>query len=305
MKIHQQLPKLLVVAALAASSCSSVQPHVRLAKRLPGFSTEAHRGGRGLMPENTIPAMLDAIDRGVTTLEMDLGVTRDKQVIVTHDPYVNLQFVTPPAGAEITAEEGKKLYWYSMDYAVVKQYETGLKPHPQFPRQRKVETHIPLLSDLITAAEGHAAIKGRKMFYDMEIKTQAGGDNVKHPEIPDFCEHVIAILKAKKVLNRTIIQSFDVRALQYIHEKYPKVMLSYLLDRKKAPKVTENLERLGFMPVFYSPDHNAVTADLVAACHAKGVRVLPWTPNTKEDVERLKALGADGIISDYPDLLAP
>ncbi|WP_129717544.1 glycerophosphodiester phosphodiesterase family protein [Pedobacter sp. SYP-B3415] len=292
----------LVLSALVLAGCAGLKNR---SKKAVEFDTQAHRGGRGLMPENTIPAMLHAVDLGVRTLEMDLGMSKDKQVIVTHDPYVNTLFVTPPKGAEITQEEGKKLYWYSMDYAFIKQYETGLKPYALFPRQQKVSTHIPLLSELIDQVEQHARRKGRKMFYDMEIKSQPAGDNIKHPEIPEFCDRVVDLLKTKKVLNRTVIQSFDVRALKYIHGKYPKVVLSYLVDKKTAPRVSENLDALGFTPVWYSPEHSTVTAAMTNACHSKGIKVLPWTANTREDIARLKALGVDGIISDYPDLLTP
>ena len=116
---------------------------------LPAFDKEAHRGGRGIMPENTIPAMLNALDLGVTTLEMDVVITLDKQVILSHEPYFNKDITTKPDGTYLQDNESKDFNIYKMSYEQVRQLDVGMKPHPRFPGQQKRPAHKPLLRDVI------------------------------------------------------------------------------------------------------------------------------------------------------------
>src|SRR5580765_2886505 len=103
----------------------------------PAFDVEGHRGCRGLMPENTIPAMLKAIDLGVTTLEMDIVITKDSQVIVSHEPFFNHEITTKPDGSFVTEGEEHSLNIYNMSYTETQQFDVGLKTHPRFPEQAK------------------------------------------------------------------------------------------------------------------------------------------------------------------------
>jgi len=102
----------------------------------PAFDVEGHRGSRGLMPENTIPAMLKAVDLGVTTLEMDAVVTKDKQVVLSHEPFFNHEISTKPDGTEVKQEEERSLNIYQMDYSQVKQFDVGMRTHPRFQQHR-------------------------------------------------------------------------------------------------------------------------------------------------------------------------
>src|SRR3954464_10968 len=90
--------------------------------QVPKFDVQGHRGARGLMPENTIPAFLLALDSGVTTLEMDLVITKDKQVIVSHDPWMNAAFCLDPSGREIKEKDEKKYNIFQMEYEQVKEW---------------------------------------------------------------------------------------------------------------------------------------------------------------------------------------
>lgn len=267
----------------------------------PKFDTEAHRGGRGLMPENTIAAMKNAVDIGVTTLEMDLHITKDKQVLVSHDSWFNPLITTTPEGKFLDPKEPKRIL-YSMNYDSIAKYDVGLKPHPDFPKQKKIAAKKPLLSDLIDEMEAYSAGKKRVMWYNMEIKSTPKGDGINHPAPEEFVDLVIELLRNKKLLGRTVIQSFDVRPLQIIHQKYPEIKLSYLVA-PGAEKVDEKMQLLGFTPFIYSPEYKTVSAVMIKNCHEKGIKVVPWTVNNIEEVERLKKLKVDGIISDYPDLL--
>jgi glycerophosphoryl diester phosphodiesterase len=267
------------------------------------FDKQAHRGGRGLMPENTIPAMLNAIDLGVTTLEMDAVISRDKKVVVSHDPYFNANITTTPDGKFLSKEEASKLLLYGMDYEDIKKYDLGLKPHPDFPRQQKIAVHKPLLSDLIKATETYAKEKGKTpLWYNIETKSKEGGDGKQHPAPEEFVDLLVAVIQSEGIAPRTVIQSFDFRTLRLVHQKYPAIKTSMLIENTDKRSLDAQLKELGFVPFVYSPHFSLVTPQLIKACHNKNIKVIPWTVNTKEDIEKLKTIGVDGVISDYPDL---
>lgn len=288
-------------ALLSLSACKTMKNSNPTTKaEFPAFSTEGHRGGRGLMPENTIIAMRHAVDLGVTTLEMDTHITKDGKVVVTHDDYLSPAFMLTPEGKEIPKSDAKKYPIYKMDYGMLKQFDLGSKPYPLFPDQKKIKTYIPLLADLIDDVQEYS--KGKKqMFYNIETKCSAKGDGVVNPGPEEFVKLLMDVINKKGITPYVVIQSFDKRTLQILHKKYPNVRTSFLVDNKKT--VAQNLEDLGFNPFILSPAFKMVNEDLVKQCHEKQIKVIPWTVNTKEDIANLKQLNVDGIISDYPNLL--
>lgn len=289
----------LLVFTAALMSCATAQKTNM--KQANQFDLEAHRGGRGLMPENTIPAMKNAIDLGAVTLEMDVVISKDNKVVVSHDPYFNDVITTTPAGASLAKKDAANYLLYSMPYDSIRKFDVGMKPHPDFPRQKKIAVSKPLLADLLDATEAYAKSKGKQIRYNIEIKSKEGFDGVRHPAPPEFAELLLKVLADKKVTARTIVQSFDVRPLQYLHGKHPAVQLSYLVEATAGP-FDEHMKKLGFTPPYYSPLYTLVTKESVAAAHAMGMKVVPWTINNLADMKRIKDLGVDGLISDYPDL---
>ncbi|MBE9666165.1 glycerophosphodiester phosphodiesterase family protein [Mucilaginibacter boryungensis] len=268
----------------------------------PAFDREAHRGGRGLMPENTIPAMINTVNLGMETLEMDLHITADNKVIVSHDEYINPLFSLTPDGKEIPKEDNRKYILYKMNYAEIAKFDVGSKPYSKFPDQKKMKVSIPLLADLIDSVQHYIKTSGkRQVFYNIETKSSEKGDGTVNPDPETFVKLMMDVLEEKKILPWVVIQSFDKRTLQILNKKYPTVRTSWLVDNKKS--TAENLADLGFKPFIYSPNFKMVTADVVKDCHAQGIKVLPWTPDTKEEIDAMKALGVDGIITDYPNLL--
>lgn len=290
----------LLTAAIAA--CGTAKKNT-MPEQKTAFDFEAHRGGRGLMPENTIPAMLNAVKiPEVVTLEMDAHITKDGQVIISHDPYFNPLITTTPDGKYLSAKEAQNILLYKMDYSEIRKYDVGMKPHPDFSRQQKLAVAKPLLSALIDSVEQLAKANNRLMLYNIEIKSKKETDNINHPEPAVFAEKLIAVLKEKNILDRSVIQSFDPRAIQFVHAHYPSIQTSFLVDKNGGDKVDEQLANIGFVPTIYSPVYTIVTKQLIDACHAKKMKVIPWTVNNAEEIQRLVNLGIDGIISDYPDL---
>lgn len=292
---------LVIICVIAA--CASVKKNSM--ETSTTFDFEAHRGGRGLMPENTIVAMLNAISmKDVQTLEMDVHITKDGLVVVSHDPYFNPLITTTPEGKYLTVPEAQKTILYQLNYADIKKYDVGMKPHPDFPRQQKTAVYKPLLTDLVDAAETEAKAKQRTIHYNIEIKSKKATDNINHPEPELFVEKLVALLKQKNILDRCVIQSFDPRPLQVLHKNYPKVKTSFLVERDGADKVLEQLNKLGFTPDIYSPTFSTVSQQVVDVCHTAKMKIVPWTVNTKEEIQKLVDMGVDGIISDYPDLFS-
>jgi glycerophosphoryl diester phosphodiesterase len=274
-------------------------PCITLAQ--PALDRQGHRGARGLMPENTVPAMKKALDLGVTTLELDVVISKDKQAVVSHDSYMVADITTKPDGSTVTKAEEKSLNLYQMNYAGIQAFDVGRKPHPLFPKQQKMAAYKPLLSELIDSVEVYAKAKGMPQpRYNIEIKMSPQTDNVYHPAPAEFVDLVMTVINSRKLGKRFNIQSFDVRPLQVLHRQYPDVTLSYLTANSKM--LTENLTTLGFTPAIYSPYYKTVTAELVKACHEQGMKIIPWTVNTKPEIDALVKVGVDGIITDYPDL---
>jgi glycerophosphoryl diester phosphodiesterase len=262
---------------------------------------EGHRGCRGLMPENTIPAMLKAVDLHVTTLEMDAVITKDKQVVVSHEPFFNHEITTKPDGTYVTEQQEKSLNIYRMTYEEVKRYDVGLKPHPRFPHQEKLKAVKPLLNELIDSVEDYCKMhRLPPVFYKIEIKSQPATDNIYHPEPKKFVDLLMKVILSRKIENRVIIQSFDIRTLQYVHEKYPAFRTALLIEDFDKRGLQVQLNELGFIPTIYSPDYSLVNEQLIKDCHSQNIKVIPWTVDDKETIQRLKQMGVDGIITDYP-----
>jgi glycerophosphoryl diester phosphodiesterase len=284
------------------AGCSTVNQHQSATGQK--FDRQGHRGARGLMPENTIPAMFKAIDLGVTTLEMDLGISKDRKVVVSHDPYFSENITTTPEGKTITKAEAAKLLLYNMNYDSIRKYDVGLKPHPLFPKQEKIAVNKPLLSDLVDASEAYAIQKGKIIYYNIEIKSQPLNDGIKHPPVEEFVDLAMQVIQSANISGKTTIQSFDPRALQVMHKKYPFVKTSLLIEDDDKRSLKEQLDQLGFIPSIYSPHYSLVNEALLKQCHDKNIRVIPWTVNNLEEMKRLLKSGVDGIITDYPDLFA-
>src|SRR5882757_4743001 len=179
---------------------------------LPAFDKEGHRGSRGLMPENTIPAMLKGLDLGVTTLEMDAMVTKDRKVILSHDPFFNPEITTKADGSFIPPKDGKQYTIFNMTFEETQLYDVGLRPYARFPKQQRIAATKPLLSEVIANADAYALLKQRPLpFYNIETKSKLGTDGINHPAPQEYVDLLMAIIKEKKIEERTIIQSFDPR----------------------------------------------------------------------------------------------
>ncbi len=260
---------------------------------------QGHRGARGLLPENTIIGFLRAIDEGVTTLEMDVVITEDKRVVVSHEPYMSPSICLDPKDRPIKDIEAHNIY--NLSYSEVVMYDCGSLGNKNFPKQEKTPTNKPLLEEVINTVEFYLRENNLpNVAYNIELKSTPKGDNIFHPGVEEFSDIVAGLLSSKLDITRYTIQCFDFRVLRYWNKVYSDVTLVALVSNAKG--LDKNLEDLGFVPSVYSPNHTLVSEKLVNDCHAKSMKVIPWTVNNLKRMEKLVEMGVDGIITDYPDI---
>ncbi len=287
--------------ALLLFGCQSRKTNTTL--NIPAdFDWQGHRGARGLLPENTIPAFLKALAYPVRTLELDLAVSKDSQLVLSHEPWMSAVICSKPDKTPLTEAAAASLAIWGMTYAEVAQYDCGSRGNPRFPDQQAMVVHKPLLQDMVAAVEAHCkANRLKPPFYNIEIKSRPEWDNHYTPTPESFAQLLIEALQALGIQERSCIQSFDVRALQAVHQMDSALVTALLVEN--TDNLAQNLERLGFVPTIYSPYHALVNAQLVKQTHDKGMRIIPWTVNDLPTMRSLIQLGVDGIITDYPNLI--
>jgi glycerophosphoryl diester phosphodiesterase len=292
----------LLLAIVVFSNCSTARKAAKT-QGMPAFMKIGHRGTRGHMPENTIESMEKAIELGANTIEMDVHISRDGKVIVYHDESFNPDYTTMPDGSEIPPADRKRYTFYQMDYAQIRPFVIGTKRYTLFPEQQLVRSYTPLLAELIDSVEAFTAShKYPPVYYLIEIKSSEKTDGFAQPAPEEFITVLMNVLDKQNLGKRLIIQSFDMRPLQVLHRRYPQVPLGFLTSDKKT-SFNENLEKLGFTPAFYNPEFKLVTPEMIKNCDEKNIKITPWTVEEVADMKRLKAMGVDGIITDYVDRL--
>jgi glycerophosphoryl diester phosphodiesterase len=295
-----------IAAVLCA--CGGAAPH--------RIDYEGHRGARGLEPENTVGAFERAIELGADTLEMDVMLTADDVLVVHHDEHLNPDITRDGSGAWLAAT-GPAIR--SLPFAELERYDVGrIRPGTayaaRFPDQHGGDgVRIPKLADVIAAAEARSH---QRIHYNIEIKTTPSrpGDTAPPEHVADA---LVAVVRAMHVADRTTIQSFDWRGLRRVARIAPELPRSCLTE---AP-IGDASWTAGLSPGAYggsvprlvaafgcqiwSPDYTALAAAQVAEAHSLGLRVLPWTVDTREAITQVIALGVDGVITDFPDRLPP
>ena len=288
------------------------------------FDLQAHRGGRGLMPENTLAAFSKAMEIGVTTLELDVGITQDGVMVISHDRYLNPDVIRDAQGQHLT-ERGATLM--SMPFAELQRFDAGrLKPGSNyaktFAQQQAVDgERIPALSALFDLAKQRNASAVR---FNIETKSSPNAAGETLPPEP-FVRALIAEIRKAGLTARATIQSFDWRTLQIAQKEAPEIVTVYLSSQQGAGD-TVQAGKPGASPWLagfdvddyagsvartvaaaggsvWSPHYKDITQALVRDAQSLGLTVVPWTVNDEADLARLLDWKVDGLITDYPDLL--
>lgn len=300
---------LLTLAFAFAFLCAQAQ----------AFDLQGHRGARGLAPENTLPAFERALALGVTTLELDIGVTADGQVVVSHDPYLNPLITRDASGQWLAGDKGPLLK--NLTLAQIQTYELGrIKPGTPYATTFNTQTpqdgiRMPTLAALFDRVKALGADKVR---FNIETKINpAQPDDTVSVEV--MSRALLQVIRDSAMTQRVTIQSFDWRTLQWVQKTEPRIPTAYLTiqspntdntrdgswtaglrlaDHGSAPKMVKAAGG-----TVWSPNGGAVTEALVKEAKGLGLQVIPWTINTTADMDRLIGWGVDGLITDYPDRL--
>jgi glycerophosphoryl diester phosphodiesterase len=260
-----------------------------------------HRGARGLWPENTITGFIEALRLGVDYLEMDVVISADKKVVVSHEPWMNPDFCTGPGGKEIE-KSGEQLNLYKMNYVEIARYDCGKKSNKEFPQQKEVPEYKPLLSEVVAKVDAFSKVNHLPLVnYNIEIKSEIQHDEIYNPKPGVFVDLVLTEIKRLQIGSRVMLQSFDIRILQEIRKKDTLVPISLLVENTHG--LETNLKNLGFIPEIYAPDFHLINEDLIEALNARNIKLITWTVNEISDMKRLMELGVKGIITDYPNRL--
>lgn len=258
---------------------------------------QGHRGARGLAPENSIEAFMLAAKMGVKTLELDLVVSRDSQLVVSHEPYFSSDFCLDTQGNEIP--EDSIINIYQLDYTDIIRFDCGSKVNLRFPQQEKIKTFKPLLKDVFYKVEAYVLSNRDPIYYNIELKTTRETDGIFHPNPKEFSDLVYNLITEINIWDKVNIQSFDFRTLQYFHETYPDVKLALLIENELSWQ--ENIDSLGFTPDIYSCYFKLLDQNNIKEIQQNGMKVIPWTVNEISDLKKMLELEVDGIITDYPD----
>lgn len=263
----------------------------------PTIEVQGHRGCRGLLPENSLPAFDKAIELGVHTLELDLAVSKDGIVVVSHEPYMSRTICQKPDGSEISFEEDRLYNLYQLTFEEIQAFDCGTKFHEGFPNQKLIAASKPSLAQVFDLAES----KNPNIKYNIEIKAQPDYDNIFTPEPAEFVLLVIEQIKKYDVFERTNLQSFDLRILEEVKRQAPTMAVAVLIDGNE--NIIEKSSALSFTPEIISPYFQLLNQEEVKMLQSDGFQVIPWTVNDVSDMRRMIDYGVDAIITDYPDRL--
>ncbi|TGN10923.1 glycerophosphodiester phosphodiesterase [Leptospira ilyithenensis] len=271
---------------------------------------QGHRGARGLKPENTWPAFEEAIQYKMTTLELDTVLTKDKRIVIHHDSETNPVICQNQDGSSI-----KKTSLYDLTFAELQVLDCGSKKNPSFPEQVAVPgTKLITIEDFFQKVLEAEKKAKQKFFFNIETKFPDDG-SASDSIVEEHTNLLVSAIEKAKAIDRTTIQSFDMRTLPFVQKKNPKIKTSALF----APTYTQGfLMTIGFGNGYrqdiietakslkanvISPYFLYVTPEFVKQAHDSKIEVIPWTVNNEKEVNRLLGCGVDGVISDYPNLL--
>lgn len=283
-----------ILALRILTACTLVLAHSALA-----FDLQGHRGARGMAPENTLPAFAAALAAGVSTLELDVGVTRDGVVVIHHDRRLNADVARGPDGRWIAAP-GPLLR--SLAYEELLRYDVGrLRPGSEYaaryPEQKPADgARIPRLADLFALVQkaGNTAVR-----LNIETKISAAAPEETLPPAA-FARALLAEIRAAGFAERCTVQSFDWRTLQVVEQEAPGIATAYLTGRRREGVSQPRAVREAGGRI-WSPNYEALDSATLVEARALGLRVIPWTVNEPGFIDRLLDLGVDGLITDYPE----
>ena len=263
------------------------------------IQVHGHRGCTGPHPENTVPAFLSATATGCQWLELDVVITGDEHVLVSHEAWMDHHICRDPQGQAFTEEEGRAINIFKLPLAEVQCFGCVPDRAKTAVPKTAVDWHKPTLVEVVRAVDHFARSAGTVApGFNIEVKSIPALYGTFQPAPNVFAELVISDVRALRLAERCIIQSFDIAILEDVHALAPHIPLALLVDNTEG--VAENLGRLSFAPTYYSVSLSIANARMAADLRNRGIGLLVWTVNTEAEMERMLQLGVDGIITDHP-----
>ncbi len=267
------------------------------------FELIGHRGCRGLMPENTFSAFMRAVELGVTTIDMDVVISGDGQIVISNEPWISADICAHPDGSPVTKKEEMELNIYQMDYREFQIFNCGERYNAEFPDQNKFSANKPTLKMVVRMIRGFAEDnKFRQPKFNIEIKSDPKWYNKYQPEPEELVEMVTTTIKHLGIADITTFQSTDINVLEALNNITDRTYtIGYVVTKGKNLK--KNLSKLSFIPDVYNPLLSLVTQGLVEQCHQSGMKIIPWVVNDKSEMDKIKSWGCDGGVTDFPDVV--
>ncbi|MDX1720419.1 MAG: glycerophosphodiester phosphodiesterase family protein, partial [Salegentibacter mishustinae] len=243
---------------------------------------------------------ISAVKKGVDVIELDVVISKDKKVVVSHEPFMHSLYVLTPSGDSISVDKQESFNIYKMPYDSIKKFDSGSKGNRLFPNQQKQKTYKPLLSEAIDSVETYIAENNLKpVSYNIELKSSEDKYGNYQPAPEEFVNLVMEVIQTKNIEQKMNLQSFDVNILNEIHKSYPEVETAYLVYSEGIQK---NLALLDFQPEIYSPHYGLVKdTAFVDSVKSMEMKLIPWTVNEPKAIKKMIELNVDGIITDYPE----
>lgn len=298
------------------------------------FDLEAHRGGLGLTVESTLASFAKGIETGVSTLELDLQITKDGREVITHDRKISDKkcLDTAPVTPNDPQFPYVGKYIKDLTFAQVRSLDCGSLTQPQFPgQQASPGAKMPTLAEVFALADSYSASQVK---FNIETKVEAGAPEQTAPR-EQFVDVALREINAAHMQSRVSIQSFDWGSLRLVQQRQPQIPTVALTNKDflqtgqpgSSPwlggidaddfggDLVAAASSLGFdaiSPVHGTPQNGKVTdagyvpyvtADMVTRAHSAGMKVIPWTVDDKPTMRALIGAGVDGLITDYPDRL--
>jgi glycerophosphoryl diester phosphodiesterase len=267
------------------------------------MAVHGHRGAKGLMPENTIPGFLKAVEYGVDAIEMDVVVSADQQLVLSHEPWISSLTCLDTNGISMPRSKEKHLILYKMKYTDIQAHDCGMLPDPEFPHQLKISAVKPTLKMVVRTVQQFARDNQyRQPSFSIELKSDPKRYDLFYPKPAVFADLIVNEIRRLGIEENTLLLSTDILLLEHLYKvSSRKFKIGYVVEKGKD--VEKNMSRLSFVPDIYSPDFQLLDITSVEKAHAMNMKVVAWTINEPADAMRLKSMGVDAIVTDYPDAI--
>ena len=262
-----------------------------------------HRGCRGYYPENTLPGFMHALKLPIDAIELDVVISKDNQVVVSHEHYMHHKKCLWPNLKPISKADEASLFLYDMDLATIKTFDCGLLAHPDYPLLKTCPAYKPLLNEVFETVISTSQSEGRAIpVFNIEIKSEPEFVGKYQPDYAQYTNLVLHEIERYHLEQQVIIQSFDKEILRAIRKFNPAIRLSLLIEDELNPM--QHIDELGFLPQILASDYIYLNAQNTAQLQSFNINVFAFTVNKIDDIQSMLNMGVNAIISDYPDVVA-